>query len=174
LGRDGNIHACYVAKGKHKGALRVVTSASSCKRRRGERPLSWSLSGPTGAPGQGSAGERGANGAQGPDGSEGFQGPAGQLEKSVVETIQTQSKEINGLTQQVTGLTQEVTSLEGVITTVEGTLATACTQLSDTTAQVDTLQGALGNLSLNSLLLGLGGGLNIPILPAPLGAFSCP
>ena len=46
VGKDGQIHACYRVKGKPKGSLRVVPSAKKrCKR--GERKVTWSVTGST-------------------------------------------------------------------------------------------------------------------------------
>ena len=47
----------------------------------------------------------------------------------------------------------------------------ACTQLTDVTKQTGLVEGVVSNLSLTGVLGGL---LNIPALPTPLGAFSCP
>lgn len=72
------IHACLVTKGKAKGTLRVVASARGCKKRRGERALTWVVSGPTGAPGaDGPPGSNGSPGANGNPGANGATGPAG-------------------------------------------------------------------------------------------------
>jgi hypothetical protein len=64
---DNVIHACRHPQG---GWLRVVASATGCKKR--ERPLSWNKQGPPGP-----QGPPGAAGAQGPAGPAGEQGPAG-------------------------------------------------------------------------------------------------
>jgi hypothetical protein len=69
--RDGTISACYKARGKAKGQLRLVDRGKRC--RRGERAISWSQSGAPGAPG-----ESGAPGAPGPTGSTGPTGATGE------------------------------------------------------------------------------------------------
>jgi len=171
IGRDGVVHACYIVKGKKKGTIRVVPRAASCKKRDGQRAIAWSMGGPDGTKGavgpQGAGSTPGSSGTNGANGVAGVLGPADQIEKSVLETIQTQSTVIDELTQQVTTLE---TSLVGV----EGTLEGACTQLTNVTKQTGLLEGVVGNLSLNGTLLGLGGLLNVPALPTPLGTFACP
>ena len=60
----GRIPACYVAKGKQKGELRVLVTGTKC--RRAERKLVWNRRGIQGA--QGVAGPRGPQGVPGPAG----------------------------------------------------------------------------------------------------------
>jgi hypothetical protein len=161
IGRDGVVHACYVVKGKKKGTIRVVPRAASCNKRQGQRAIAWSMGGPVGprgaTPAPSSSGADGTNGV-------GAEGPAGQVEKSVLETIQTQTSVINELT-------KEVTNLETSLLGVEGTLEGACTQLSSVTKQTGLVEGVVKGLSLTGVLGGL---LNIPALPTPLGTFACP
>jgi large repetitive protein len=78
----GTITVCHESDGDD---LRVVSSASKCKRK--ERALTWNVEGPAGAAGPagsagaqgpaGPAGERGPAGASGTDGAQGPTGPAG-------------------------------------------------------------------------------------------------
>lgn len=168
IGRDGVVHACYVVKGKKKGTIRVVPRAASCKKRNGQRAITWSMGGPDGTKGavgpQGTSSAPGSDGAGGASGVAGVAGPAGQVEKSVLETIQTQSTVINELT-------KEVTALETSLVGVEDTLKGACTQLTDVTKQTGLVEGVVENLSLTGVLGGL---LNIPALPTPLDTFACP
>src|SRR3954465_9798326 len=66
VAKDGKIHACYKAKGKGKGTLRVVRSAKGkCPKR--WKKVSWYASGPAGP--QGEAGSPGGNGETGTNGS---------------------------------------------------------------------------------------------------------
>lgn len=65
VGKDGKIHACYKAKGKRKGAMRIVSGNKRC--RRGERRVAWIAAGAAGRPGQ--PGARGGSGPQGPAGA---------------------------------------------------------------------------------------------------------
>lgn len=199
IGSNGVINACFKAKGKNKGALRVVSNRGGCKRLRGGwRPMSWSVNGSSGGSGQsgapGASGGAGQAGPKGDTGPEGTQGAAGQVEKSLLETIQSQSTQINSLSKEVTDLTGEVLNLEsglsglgvdvldlegdltglsGDVTDLEGTVDDACDQLSAVTDQSDELLGAFGDLSLNNALQILGGVLEVPTLPAALGTFEC-
>lgn len=68
---SGQLTACVVKK---SGAMRLVTSAGSCKKK--ERAVSWNVTGPAGAPG--AAGAQGAQGAQGLAGAQGAQGEPGE------------------------------------------------------------------------------------------------
>jgi hypothetical protein len=51
VGADGIIHACYKAKGKHKGAVRIVPAGKKCKRKKREKPIQWNVAGQIGTPG---------------------------------------------------------------------------------------------------------------------------
>jgi len=170
LGKNGVIYACFKAKGKSKGALRVVPSKRSCRKMRGWRPLSWGATGSPEASGQGasqgatgSSGQAGPKGNPGPEGKEGAQGIAGQVEKSLLDTIDTQTTKINDLTKQVTDLSTEVGDLED---TVDET----CTQLTTVTKQADEVLESLLGTSVGGIL---GAVLNVPSPPDPLGEFEC-
>lgn len=186
LAKHGVIYACFKVKGKNRGALRVVGHPRRCRKLRGWHRTAWSAAGLPGS--QGSQGAAGANGSgqqgpqgpPGPKGDSGEQGVAGTVEKSLIETIQTQSLQIDELTDEVSTLTGQVTSLvgdvgvlEGDVGDLEGTVDSACTQLELVTDQTDSLLTAVGGLSLNGALEVLGGLLEIPTLPAALGAFEC-
>jgi hypothetical protein len=165
LGKNGVIYACVKAKGKNKGSLRVVPSKSSCRRMRGWRPLTWSANG-AGAAGQaGSQGAAGGGGQPGPEGNpgpEGKEGAAGQVEKSLVETIQSQTVQINSLTDQVANLSDDVVGLEG-------TVGETCDQLKTVTKQTDDVLDSLVGASIGGVLAVL----NVPSPPDPLGTFEC-
>jgi hypothetical protein len=156
----GVIHACMLTKGKKatRGLLRVVPAAKSCKKRKGEKPIEWSIAGPSGqagAQGSGAAGppgSPGATGAQGARGEAGSQGSAAALEKSVTETLTSQSLQIQSLTTKVSGLTGELLSLEGGVgslgTTVSG-LGGKVSSLEGTVGGVQTTVGNLGTSVTN-------------------------
>jgi hypothetical protein len=194
FGKDGTIYACFKAKGKNKGALRVVPSKRSCRKMRGWRPMSWSAvdsgdaSGQIGS--QGTGGLQGQQGNPGPEGKQGSQGVAGTVEKSLVDTIQAQSLQIDELTEDVTDLAGEVLTLEGDLsdltgglgdvegdvgnlsaglTDLEGTVGDSCEQLSTLTDQSDEILDSL----LGSSVAILGNLLNVPSPPDPLGTFEC-
>src|ERR1700709_1185458 len=91
-GKDGMIHACFKAKGKGKGTLRVVRSAKA-KCPRGWKKTAWSARGPgaTGGGGEGGSaggnGEGGAPGTTGTNGATGTKGTVTSLEKQVTELL---------------------------------------------------------------------------------------
>lgn len=206
--KDGVVHACVKAKGKNRGALRVVPTAGGCKRLRGWRPVSWSANGSSGAAGQngsqgtgGSSGAQGPQGNSGPEGKEGQQGVTGQVEKSLVDTIQTQSVKIDELTDEVTDLTGEVLNLEGDLgdlsgglagvegglgdlegevtnltgglVDLEGTVGETCSQLTTLTGQADEIVDGVSTLELNNALKLINALITFPNLPGPLGTFEC-
>jgi len=71
-GSDGVIRGCYQ---KNSGSLRIVDSASECKKN--ERAISWNQKGQPGPPGP--AGLRGPSGPKGDQGPPGPQGPKGDI-----------------------------------------------------------------------------------------------
>jgi hypothetical protein len=172
FGKNGVVYACYKAKGKNRGALRVVGRPAACRKLRGWRRMSWHSdgsaratgdtggSGTAGAPGAPVAGQRGS---AGPAGTEGSQGAPGEVEKSLIETVQTQTTQIQGLSEEVTNLTGELTSLEA-------TVQSTCAQLTALTDQSDELVEGVAGISLSGVVGGL---LEVPPLPEPLGSFEC-
>ncbi|HMC49033.1 MAG TPA: hypothetical protein VKH20_00145 [Solirubrobacterales bacterium] len=177
VAKDGKIHACYKAKGKGKGTLRVVRSPKAkCPKK--WKKVSWYASGPSGS--QGEAGSPGGNGETGTNGSSGLNGtPA-------TATV------VKGLENKVTELLNKVTSLETILNGIDnqqlkeaiGTIAdvkaleaavgSLCSQSSTLTSQLNSVESALGGLKLNAVLTTLGGLLEVPTLPGPLSSFSCP
>ncbi|HEY8501134.1 MAG TPA: hypothetical protein VIL21_00475 [Solirubrobacterales bacterium] len=119
LAKDGKIHACYKAKGKGKGALRVVRSGKvRCPKK--WRKVAWYAAGPAG-----SQGASGATGAPGQDGTAGTK----VLEDKVSELVtKVQSLEANlaavlGTTQALCGQVTTLTGqLNAVMTTLSGLL----------------------------------------------------
>jgi hypothetical protein len=156
VGSDGQVYACYKAKGKRKGSVRLVAKNARCKR--GERKTSWSATGTAGTNGQ-----RGAAGPTGSAGSAGGTGGSGTV----------------GLETQVLDLTLKLEALEGVLKGVTNTelldsltnVNALCTQATKLTNQVGALGTVIGGLGLEGVLGGL---LKIPALPVALPAFSCP
>jgi hypothetical protein len=151
VGQDGKVYACYKAKGKGKGNVRLVAKQGKCKR--GERKVNWSVAGPAGAAGQ--PGATGAAGAPGPAGS-------------------------TALEKQVTELTTRVESLEATLAgvtnqTLTETIATVddlCEQTEDLTAQANGLVGSLEETALDGIIP-IGLELLVPNLPGELSPFSC-
>jgi hypothetical protein len=164
--RDGRIHACYKAKGRGKGTLRVVRSAKArCPR--GWKKTAWSASGAPGA-----AGENGGNGV-GEPGSAGGNGATG--------TAGTNAK-VSSLESQVTELLTKLKSLESVLAGITNTqlkeaignvpvVGSLCAEAKKLNEQSNGLGTALSavNTILDPLTL-----LPLPTIPAALPAFQCP
>jgi hypothetical protein len=157
VAKDGKIHACYKAKGKGKGTLRLVRNGKTrCPRK--WKKVAWQASGarfstPIGAPGP--------TGPQGPQGERGAPGTAGNV---VVE----------GLESKVSELLTKVQSLESALANLAGleaVVGSLCTQTKTLTEQSNALEDAVGGISLNTLLAVL---LEIPVLPGALPSFNCP
>ena len=154
IARDGKIHACYKAKGKGKGTLRIVRNAKvKCPKK--WKKVAWYASGVPG--GQGEAGAPGSAGEGGATGTPGVSGTTGTVA-------------VKQLEDKVTELLAKVKSLEALIPAVTA----LCTQASTLTSQINSLESVLGGLKLNAVLTTLGGLLEIPTLPGSLPAFSCP
>ena len=122
VGKDGKIHACYKAKGKPRGALRVVKSRKA-RCRKGERKVAWTVAGASGQPG--------------PKGAQGSPGTSAQ-----------QSSQSSTLTEQISLLAARVDSLEAKLAVVEA----VCEQALALAKQVNLLQGVIGGLGLEPAL----------------------
>lgn len=164
VGKDGKIHACYKAKGRGKGTLRVVRSVKvKCPKK--WKKTSWYASGQAGP--QGASGTPGGNGETGTNGSSGLPG-----------TTATGTVVVKGLEDKVTELLTKVQSLESILTGVSNAELLAaiantnalCTRVSTLTDQLNAVEDALGGLSLNTLLAVA---LKIPPLPGALQPFTC-
>jgi hypothetical protein len=150
VGSDGKVYACYKAKGKRKGSVRLVAKNARCKR--GERKTSWSATGPAGTNGQ-----RGTAGAPGSTGSAGTPGDAGTppvvgLESKVLNlTLKLDALEniLDGVTKDVLGKALDTvkgitnTQLLGAVDSLPlvGALCTQSNKLADT---VNSITGLLG------------------------------
>jgi hypothetical protein len=165
IAKDGKIHACYKAKGKGKGTLRLVRNGKTrCPRR--WKKVAWQANGGSVAGQPGPAGQTGATGAQG---ERGATGTAGNV---VVE----------GLESKVNELLTKVQSLEAVLKGITNTdlknaialgpvVASLCDQSAALTGQTTALGDTLGSLNtvLNTVLVGFS-----PVtVPSALSPFSC-
>jgi hypothetical protein len=175
VGKNGRVYACYKAKGKNKGAVRLVPKKGKC--RKGEKKVSWSVAGPTGQSGEN--GQNGENGAGGEGGAGGEKGTAGT----------------QGLEKQVQSLTSKVTSLESVLKGITNTellgalgklqgvsgaglqeavakaplVGTLCEQSEKLAAQSNAMATTIKGISVIGGLVEL----FIPQLPATLPKFGC-
>ncbi len=170
VGKNGLIHACYKAKGKGKGTVRLVRSAKArCPR--GWKKAAWSAAGPTGAGEQGTPGESGSGGESGQGGGKGDPGAL------------TTGTKVASLETKVTELLSQVKSLEAILAGVTNAglkeaigkvpaVTALCGQTKQLNEQSSGLAGSLG--ALNTVL-----GTLIPLfspvaLPPALPAFACP
>lgn len=175
VAKDGKIHACYKAKGKGKGTLRVVRSAKAkCPKK--WKKVSWNASGPAGP--QGQAGAPGAPGETGTNGGSGLPGTTGTVTVKALEDKVTELlTKVQSLETILKGIDnaqlKEAIAAVADVKALEATVGSICSQGSALSSQLNSVESALGGLSLNTVLTTLGGALNIPGLPGP-GSFSCP
>ena len=174
VARDGKIHACYKAKGKGKGTLRVVRNAKAkCPKK--WKKVSWYASGPAGS--QGAAGSPGANGETGTNGSSGLPGTTGTVTvKALEDKISELLTKVQSLETILSGLDNQQLkeAIAGIAKTeaLEAAVGSLCTQAGALTEQSNELGSALGalNTTLKTLIA-----LFTPVsLPAPLPSYSCP
>ncbi|HEY2714619.1 MAG TPA: hypothetical protein VGI73_00205 [Solirubrobacterales bacterium] len=159
----GVIHACMLVKGKkaRRGFLRVVPSAKSCKKRKGEKPIEWSVVGPAGQAGSQGGGDAGPQGPAGPAGPAGADGPRGEAGAQ-------------GPTGSVAALEAEIAELTGELAALKATVGETCTGLEEVTGQTNALRTTLvGVNTALGLVKALIPALAIPSLPAALEPFEC-
>lgn len=170
VAKDGKIHACYKAKGKGKGTLRVVRNGKvRCPKK--WKKTAWYANGTPGPAGQpGPQGDTGAPGANGQQGERGLPGTAGNVS---VEELEKQVKELLTKVQSLEAILDGVTNAELLnaigLAPVVGAL---CEQTEDLNGQTTALGTTFGSLNtvLNTLLIGFS-----PVsVPAALPSFSCP
>src|SRR6476646_2576863 len=157
VARDGKIYACYKAKGKGKGTMRLVRNGKvRCQRK--WKKVAWYANGSAGpvlvAP-------VGPAGPKGDTGSQGVPGTAGNV---VVEQLEDKVSE----------LLTKVESLEGALANLaflEATVTSLCGQTETLTGQLNALESVVGGISLKTILAVL---LEIPALPGALPSFNCP
>jgi hypothetical protein len=166
VAKDGKIHACYKAKGKGKGTLRVVRSAKAkCPKR--WKKTAWYANGQPGP--QGQAGTPGAPGETGTNGGSGLPGITGTVT-------------VKALEDKVTELLTKVQSLETILKGINNqqlqeaiasvpVVDALCGQAKSMNEQSAALGSALGGLStvVDTLTL-----MGLPTVPTALPAFECP
>jgi hypothetical protein len=178
VGKNGRVYACYKAKGKHKGAVRLVAKKAKCHK--GEKKVSWSVAGQSGQSGEnGQNGENGSNGEGGAGGEKAT--PTQGLEKQVqsltdkLTSLESVLKGINpgdltGMLSKLQGISP--TQLQEAVASVTKVNA-LCSQTSKLTGQSNALGEALGGLGLLGNLPPLELTKAVPI-PTPLSTFACP
>jgi hypothetical protein len=164
------IHACFKARGKGKGTLRVVRSAKA-KCPRGWKKAAWYARGPAATGGSGENGSAGGNGEGGAPGSTGATGAAGtkgtvtSLEKQVTELL-TKVKSLESILSGINNA--QLKEAIGAVPVVQ-TLCTQAAKLNEQSGQlgdsVQALNGVLGPLLLAFAPVSV---------PTALPAFACP
>ncbi|HET7589977.1 MAG TPA: hypothetical protein VFK14_07300 [Solirubrobacterales bacterium] len=168
VAKDGRIHACFKAKGKRKGTLRVVRNAKvRCPRR--WRKVAWRASGLPGP--QGEQGPRGDSGATGATGAAGAQGAPGRNENVVVDELEDKVTElltkVQGLEAILGGVTNQQLQEAIAAVPVVGELCGQAKALTEKTGELGTALGGLGTI-LDTLTI-----LALPSIPSALEPFEC-
>lgn len=166
VARDGKIYACYKAKGKGKGTLRLVRSGKlRCPHK--WKKVSWYANGASPLPLVAPAGPKGDTG---PQGEQGVPGTAGNV---VVESLEDKVAELLTKVESLEEILSGVTNAD-LLDAIEavpavGALCEQAEDLTDNTTELGETFASL-NTVLNTLLLGFS-----PIkVPEALGSFSCP
>jgi hypothetical protein len=173
VAKDGKIHACYKAKGKAKGTLRVVRSAKvKCPKR--WKKVSWYANGQPGP--QGQAGAPGAPGETGTNGGSGLPGTTGTVTVKALEDKVTELlTKVQSLETILKGIdnTQLKEAIAGIAKTeaLQAVVGQLCTQTEALTSKSGELGTALGGLSavVDTLTL-----MGLPSIPTALSPFECP
>ena len=176
VAKDGKIHACYKAKGKGKGTLRVVRSAKAkCPKK--WKKVAWYASGPPGP--QGPQGPQGQAGATGATGATGAQGAPGRNENVVVNELEDKVTELLTKVQSLETILKGIDNAQlkeaiaGIAKTeaLEAAVGSLCAQTDALTDKSGELGTALGGLAtvLDTLTA-----LALPSIPMALPPFSCP
>ena len=169
IAKDGKIHACYKAKGKGKGTLRLVRNGKTrCPKK--WKKVAWYAAGQPGPAGpQGQPGSAGAPGANGQPGERGLPGTAGNVQ---VEDLEKQVKELLTKVQSLETVLKGVTNtdLKEAIAAVP-VVEALCTQADALTEQSNGLGTALSGLST---VVGTLTAMGLPAVPTALPQFECP
>jgi hypothetical protein len=176
VGKNGRVYACYKAKGKHKGAVRLVPKKGKCHKR--EKKISWGTVGPAGQ-----SGENGQNGENGTAGEGGAGGEKGATSTQALEKqVQSLTSKVTSLESVLKGITNgDLVGALGKLQGVTGTglqeavakvpvVNTLCEQSAKLTDQSNALGKVFDGLEV---LGGLGLSLFVPQLPAELPKFGC-
>jgi hypothetical protein len=175
VGKDGRVYACYKTKGKAKGAVRLVAKKAHCKK--GQKKVSWSVTGPAGESRQ-----SGENGGNGENGSAGETGAAGV--KGLEQRVQTLTNKVTSLESILGGITNgDLTGLLSKLQGISGTqlqetvtsladVKALCTEAMALTNQANALGSTFGGIELGGVIPTLLK-LVVPAAPPPLAAFGC-
>jgi hypothetical protein len=167
VAKDGKIYACYKAKGKGKGTMRLVRNGKvRCPRK--WKKVSWYAGASAGPqPLLASPGPKGDAGAQGE------QGAAGTAGNVVVTTLEDKVSELLTRVESLEAILSGVTNVDLLnAIDVVPLVANVCERTEALTDQTTALGSTLGSMNtlLDTLLLGFS-----PIeVPTALTEFTCP
>jgi len=178
VAKDGKIHACYKAKGKGKGTLRVVRSAKAKCPKKWKKVAWYAGASPVGPGVPGPQGSAGATGPQGEKGEAGPQGLPGRNENLVLNELEDKVTELLSKVQSLETIlngisnTQLKEAIAGIAKTeaLEAAVDSLCTQASALTEKSGELGTALSGLKT---VLGTLAVVAVPI-PTALSPYSCP
>lgn len=165
IAKDGKIHACYKAKGKGKGTMRLVRNGKvRCPRK--WKKVAWYAV----APGPAAPGAAGPQGEPGPEGKQGVPGVEGNI---VVKELEDKVSELLTKVASLEAILSGVTNADllGAIDAVPA-VGALCEQAEDLTSQTTALGTTL--TSLNTLLNTLVPLFSPVSVPTALPPFSCP
>jgi hypothetical protein len=177
VGKDGRVYACYKAKGKRKGAVRLVAKKTKC--RKGEKKVSWSVAGPSGE-----GGENGQNGENGVGGEGGVGGEKGLSQQGLEKQVQSLTSKLTQVESVLKGINPG--ELSGALGKLQGISPTQLQEAVASVTKVTALCSQTGKLTSQSNALGqtlggleLLGGLPVELkkavpIPTPLSSFACP
>jgi hypothetical protein len=165
VGKDGRIHACYKAKGKAKGTLRVVRGAKArCPR--GWKKAAWNAAGSPGAAGENGAagdGQSGSGGGTGATGTAGVSAKVTSLESQVSELL----TKVKSLESVLAGINNEQLLKAIGAVPIVGELCGQTKKLNEQTTALGTALSGLGAIVDTLTILGL------PAVPVALPSFTC-
>ena len=155
--KNGKINACYKVRGKAKGSMRLLAGKGHCKR--GERKLSWSVAGTTGAQGAtGAQGGEGSQGSTGPQGNPGAKGESGSGGASTLASLESKVASLNVEVKTLEDLLEGVNTgdLSGALSKLNGITGT---QLGDAVSSAPIVSSLAPKVaSVEGLLAGVGSG----------------
>jgi len=155
--KNGKINACYKVRGKAKGSMRLLAGKRHCKR--GERKLSWSVAGTTGAQGAtGAQGGQGSQGSTGPQGNPGAKGESGSGGASTLANLESKVASLNVEVKALEDLLEGVSTgdLSSVLSKLNGITGT---QLGDAVSSAPIVSSLVPKVaSVEGLLAGVGSG----------------
>jgi hypothetical protein len=165
VAKDGKIHACYKAKGKGKGTLRVVRNGKvRCPKR--WKKVAWNANGPAGS--QGEAGNPGSTGEAGSNGGAGLPGTTGTVTvKALEDKVAELLSKVQSLEAILKGIDNQQLQEAIAAVPVVGQLCTQSKALTEKSGELGTALEGLGTV-LDTLTA-----MALPTIPTALPPFEC-